>query len=1744
MDGTRQGVVELSRRGIIKAVAGTGFALSAASGSAFATTGTDQVVVRAEEVDPGVLPLGAGVIDELRATAAQSQAPIVDWAEDADGVAVANQFWLANALLLDIDTDRVDIEEILAVEGVSRIHPNFEVEIPEPEGEHGGGDSTYGLEQIRVLETWAEFETRGDGARISVLDTGIDPDHPDLDIEDEHFEEFDGDGDPVGSDPHDSHYHGTHVSGTVVGPEEPAGDLPAYGVAPEATLMHGLVLPGGGGTFAQIVGGMEWSVENDADAINMSLGATGYFTEMIEPVRNAELAGTLVVAASGNLGLGTSSSPGNVYDAVAVGASDEDEEIADFSSGEAIETADAWGPAAPGDWPEEYVVPDVSGPGVDVLSAIPDGESVPFTDCGVGDIYCAISGTSMASPHVAGLVGLMRSAEVEDFALDQVKAALTTTAWKPADEPVDPDPRYGSGIVDALHATSRVAAASGVEGSVVDGEADGDEPIAGAEVDLDGFPVTSGADGEYRIRALAGEYDVTASAFGFGTQTEEAVEVEDDEFTTLDFALERVLDVDLVGDQPDVIEAPDEFDVVLRVANLDRLTVELAGTFEGEAGLEVDGEMANFGEPVDFDEPVTDTITLTVIVGEDGQGGLELQLTLEWTDRGQTLELTTGPTEIVEEIVDVAVVDREDGAFGDQLVAAIDAHIHPRFAPELVPAADALAAAENDEYGAYVVQHLGDDLDAVADFAAETAGSDVGVVWLDQFGDESMGIPQLAAATGDPGATFQAESVAFFPPFDPSVYYHVERGHATVDSVGEAGDAVAVTTPPVFVVGFWFVAEFHSYFEDYDGRVAGDTIAGVDPGSFAFDPEDALAVDDLRSTVLASSLGMGTLVQRDDFEDAGEEILANATEVAASTPLVRDVSVPPDRIDPGTAAGWTFEVDDLLEVELSLVDALGIDGDDFQLLVNEEEAAFDEPIEFDEPLDELLSITLDALPDTFGRFSLRARFRNLNRFGEEETLTVTFRPVSVYDPPVLVPDDTADVQLAVDVVAPGEQIFLDDGTYEVDEPDRGFQAGLYIGTPDITISALADATPEIIHGRDLPAPRIIDIDADGVTLEGIHANVVDGEADERNWIGSGMIVNDFTSGVTVRDCTVAGVFGIQFGAPISDVHIEDVTAIETVIGVGTDSGTFGEVADATITGVTVTDRPAFTFRGGVIVDSGATRVSVTDCHIEMEAGENGVVLEGPFAGGEDCVVANNTIVGEGIDEADLGFTITEAGVLIDRVEAVIEHNEITDTGVGVHVGDRFGFGDEPVVVRHNEIDAVDFGYRQTGEFATVERNVIGAPVGMQLGEDPDEIFPRQIDEDQILARFNDLSGSDVPLVGVPDEPFFAPPEHLIFDCRQNYLGDRGYDDTIADGDIEYEPFLTAPPDEIDLSQPTELGVDLYLHADETYGLGVPGPCDQTIWDVLGVEEGGGHDEFEGDVYRWQRDNQRGRNGGRWHGVTGRGSLSDKDTLAGFKVEPDEGVRAVLHFQSMADAADAPPGRRDRDLGEITVDEGTHVVCAPAYGDEAVFADGTAEIASVESKELQPPGRQLSEWQAEDEPKQPFSAYYVEVTGAGTIEGGLDEYDPTMDEIYEAFGLDPVIHADPGAGAAATTALELTVEDVLAVVPEGDVEDALYELAGHRLDAATTTDATAREQVVAMGEVGDSMIEDAPEAEEERVMEAVREAIATAIQDAFDCRVVLDPEADDAAALPDAVEEVMAAASAGTADSTQPAAADD
>jgi subtilisin len=240
-------------------------------------------------------------------------------------------------------------------------------------------EATWGLQATGVL-TAAES---GAGISVAVLDTGIDLRHPDFadrDITSRSFVD--------GQTAQDVQGHGTHCAGTMAGPVDPA-EGPRYGVANGARLLVGKVLSDqGSGTDADILAGMSWAISAGAQVISMSLGAdqreisTAYETVG----RRALAAGTLVVAAAGNNASRSEGDPGfvgvpaNSPSIMAVGAVDATLAVADFS---ASATEVGGGEI------------DIAAPGVQVHSSWP----LPRR-------YNTISGTSMATPHVAGIAAL------------------------------------------------------------------------------------------------------------------------------------------------------------------------------------------------------------------------------------------------------------------------------------------------------------------------------------------------------------------------------------------------------------------------------------------------------------------------------------------------------------------------------------------------------------------------------------------------------------------------------------------------------------------------------------------------------------------------------------------------------------------------------------------------------------------------------------------------------------------------------------------------------------------------------------------------------------------------------------------------------------------------------------------------------------------------------------------------------------------------------------------------------------------------------------------------------------------------------------------------------------------------------------------------------------------------------------------------------------------------------------------
>ena len=306
--------------------------------------------------------------------------------------------------------------------------------------------SAWGIRSIGALSAWGASEARGRGIRIGLLDTGVDPDHPDLKGKIAAWAEFDTDGARVkGSKAHDTDLHGTHCAGSMVGGNASGRWI---GVAPDARIAAALVLDGArGGTDAQVLAGIDWVIEQRVDVINMSLGGLTWGPDAPSTYTSAILSamrvGIPVVTAIGNEGSQTTGSPGNDFLAFAVGATDNLDRVAGFSGGRTQVIRDS--PYFPEDMlPLVYSKPDVSAPGVAIYSSVP------------GRKWEYLNGTSMAAPHAAGAIALLLSATDIRDRIDPTERALVlqdllTGAAEELGE-AGKDHRFGFGRVDVLRA--------------------------------------------------------------------------------------------------------------------------------------------------------------------------------------------------------------------------------------------------------------------------------------------------------------------------------------------------------------------------------------------------------------------------------------------------------------------------------------------------------------------------------------------------------------------------------------------------------------------------------------------------------------------------------------------------------------------------------------------------------------------------------------------------------------------------------------------------------------------------------------------------------------------------------------------------------------------------------------------------------------------------------------------------------------------------------------------------------------------------------------------------------------------------------------------------------------------------------------------------------------------------------------------------------------------------------------------
>ncbi len=275
----------------------------------------------------------------------------------------------------------------------------------EAEEEVAALGATWGLLACRVPQSTRS----GAGIKVAVLDTGMDLGHPDFPAG-----RVGGAASFVGQPVQDLHGHGTHCIGTACGPKAPAGVTPRYGIGFQSSIFVGKVLSNSGGSVGgSVLNGMNWAIANRCQVISMSLGGPGgpfaFYTAAGQAALNA---GCLIIAAAGNGSGAPTSAPANSPTIMSVASLDKNLSPSSFSNRGKI---------------------DVAAPGRDIFSSWPR----PIR-------YNTISGTSMATPHVAGCAALwaQTSPNLRGLALRQRLLATARRLPFPATQ-------VGAGLVQA-----------------------------------------------------------------------------------------------------------------------------------------------------------------------------------------------------------------------------------------------------------------------------------------------------------------------------------------------------------------------------------------------------------------------------------------------------------------------------------------------------------------------------------------------------------------------------------------------------------------------------------------------------------------------------------------------------------------------------------------------------------------------------------------------------------------------------------------------------------------------------------------------------------------------------------------------------------------------------------------------------------------------------------------------------------------------------------------------------------------------------------------------------------------------------------------------------------------------------------------------------------------------------------------------------------------------------------------------
>ncbi|URM34813.1 S8 family serine peptidase [Cytobacillus firmus] len=426
------------------------------------------------------LQVRSAIVSSLRNKATETQAELMDFLEQSKlegNVSNIQSFYIVNAIAVTA-TEEV-MEKLAKYPEVAKVLPNETRQLFAPITPKGipsnetSSTVEWGVKRVGAPQVW-DMGIDGSGIVVASIDTGVQWDHPALkekyrgynsmqpnqpDHQVNWFDAIDGE-----EAPYDDLKHGTHTVGTILG-SEPDGSN-QIGVAPGAKWIAVKAFSEAGGKDIDLLEAGEWILapkdaegnphpELAPDIVNNSWGGGSSLDEWYLPmVQNWRSANIFPVFAAGNSGSdeGTISNPANYPESFAVAATDDQNSLAWFSSR---------GPS-----PYDDIKPDVSAPGVSIRSAVPTND------------YELMSGTSMATPHIAGVVALVKQAN-SSLTIDQIEKVLMDTAIPLTSSvyPASPNYGFGHGFVNAYNAIKSVNAGTGViQGEVVHDGKDATKP--------------------------------------------------------------------------------------------------------------------------------------------------------------------------------------------------------------------------------------------------------------------------------------------------------------------------------------------------------------------------------------------------------------------------------------------------------------------------------------------------------------------------------------------------------------------------------------------------------------------------------------------------------------------------------------------------------------------------------------------------------------------------------------------------------------------------------------------------------------------------------------------------------------------------------------------------------------------------------------------------------------------------------------------------------------------------------------------------------------------------------------------------------------------------------------------------------------------------------------------------------------------------------------------------------------------